>query len=115
MEAWRCTTYHAQERWYFQLELFIPLRHLNFLDLATQLFFRNSTYQWSSICQVLEITFKTIHMLALSIIVSTFPASHLIVLAVLDGNSSYFNLDMLYTNPQLLTQLEQEYYANKTG
>lgn len=31
------------------------------------------------------------------------------------GNSSYFNIDMLYNNPQLFTQLEQEYYVNKTG
>jgi hypothetical protein len=37
------------------------------------------------------------------------------MLIILDGNSSYFNLDMLYTNPQLFTQLEQEYYVNKTG
>jgi hypothetical protein len=32
-----------------------------------------------------------------------------------DGNSSYFNLDMLYTDAQLLTQVELEYYVNKTG
>jgi hypothetical protein len=37
------------------------------------------------------------------------------MLIVLDGNSSYFNTDTLYSNAQLLTQIEQEYYANKTG
>ena len=37
------------------------------------------------------------------------------MLIILDGNSSYFNLDMLYNNPQLFTQLEQEYYVDKTG
>jgi hypothetical protein len=37
------------------------------------------------------------------------------MLIILDGNSSYFNLDMLHNNPQLFTQLEQEYYVNKTG
>lgn len=31
-----------------------------------------------------------------------------------DGNSSYFNLDMLYTDAQLLIQVELEYYVNKT-
>lgn len=45
----------------------------------------------------------------------SFPGSYLTELTILDGNSSYFNLDMLYTNPQLLTQIEQEYYSNKTG
>jgi choline dehydrogenase-like flavoprotein len=37
------------------------------------------------------------------------------MLIITDGNSSYFNLDMLYSNPLLLTKVEQEYYANKTG
>jgi len=51
----------------------------------------------------------------LSIIVSSLFFIDVTILTAQDGNSSYFNIDMLYTNATLFTQVEQQYYVNKTG
>ena len=45
MEALLSTTFHAQEKWSFPLELFILPKYLSFLELAIQVFFPSSVSQ----------------------------------------------------------------------
>ncbi len=56
-------------------------------------------------------------MLELSISVLTLLSSDSLrkLTELADDNSSYFNMDMLYSNYTLLNQVAQEYYVNKTG